>query len=135
MREESIRAIRLFFDILASCSIVSCHFDFTLAQIFKDTFRTLVHVKPTVLYPIPNFAALDLPIDEAGITEAPNTATCVFLSINRYERKKNLTLALEALGKIFQPLVSAEATNVIVFKGIYHTLRYQSGYYVSSITS
>ena len=53
-----------------------------------------------MLYPIPNFEALNTPVTEARIGDVPKSAEVLFLSINRYERKKNLKLALEAFGKM-----------------------------------
>lgn len=70
------------------------------AGIFKETFRSLSHISPEVLYPIPNFKALDLNVDlDSSIF--PKDKNIVFLSINRYERKKNLPLAIEAFGKYY----------------------------------
>ena len=65
---------------------------------FRDTFRSLGHIDPEVLYPIPDFSAFDKPIDPPTPDLMPSDASTVFLSINRYERKKNLGLAIEALG-------------------------------------
>lgn len=68
------------------------------AGVFKDTFTTL-SVTPAVLYPSLDFTAFD--IDTTGVEiEAPKSASIVFLSINRYERKKNLMLALQALAEL-----------------------------------
>ena len=67
------------------------------AEVFHKTFKTLDHIEPLILYPIPNIDTLDLPAE----TNLPDTIakdTCLFLSINRYERKKNLSLTLLALG-------------------------------------
>lgn len=69
---------------------------------FAETFTSLSHITPKVLYPIPNFSALN---PENYEEEMENTelsipkSKVVFLSINRYERKKNLGLAIRALGK------------------------------------
>ena len=69
------------------------------AGVFRDTFSSLRHINPQVVYPIPNFEALQQPPGE--LTEAWEVprAKIIFLSINRYERKKNLELAIKALGK------------------------------------
>ena len=66
---------------------------------FKSTFKSLVNVTPEVLYPIPDFTAFNLPIDEPTDDLIPKKKKPVFLSINRYERKKNLELNLKALRK------------------------------------
>lgn len=53
---------------------------------------------PEVLYPSLDFRAFDINVNlDVGIPESANP---VFLSINRYERKKNLMLALEALSEL-----------------------------------
>ena len=58
-----------------------------------------------MLYPIPDFSAFNKPVEEPSPDLMPRDVKCIFLSINRYERKKNLNLAIEALGKI--PLIPA----------------------------
>ena len=63
-----------------------------------DTFKSLSHINPEILYPIPNFKALDLPPGSSSDLLPPNKKI-VFLSINRYERKKNLNLAIESFGR------------------------------------
>ena len=65
---------------------------------FKETFASLQHVNPEVLYPIPDFSGFEKPTNEPLDDIVPDAASIVFLSINRYERKKNLGLAIEALG-------------------------------------
>lgn len=67
------------------------------AGIFNETFKSLSNVNPKVLYPIPNFKALDQPLETSADIIPPNKTT-IFLSINRYERKKNLNLAVESFG-------------------------------------
>ncbi len=68
------------------------------AGVFSDTFRSLGHIQPEVLYPIPDFSAFNKPIDPPSADLMPSDVDTVFLSINRYERKKNIGLAIEALG-------------------------------------
>lgn len=71
-------------------------------QIFKDTFRSLTTV-PDVLYPSLNTKYFD---ENSGvevndpITTKLGSDDIVFLSINRYDRKKNLPLALHAFHKL-----------------------------------
>eukprot|EP00042_Codosiga_hollandica_P028005 m.143999 g.143999 ORF g.143999 m.143999 type:complete len:281 (+) comp52655_c0_seq1:83-925(+) len=60
---------------------------------FHATFPTL-RTNPVVLYPSLNFTAFDQRGPSVD-TIVPARAEHVFLSINRYERKKNLLLALE----------------------------------------
>ena len=78
------------------------------ASIFCHTFRTL-GVKPAVLYPSLNTDKFDSLIaahkaKEGNFKSQSNTVH--FLSINRYERKKNLPLAIRSFGKTFVAFVS-----------------------------
>ncbi|KAF4524466.1 hypothetical protein B566_EDAN013080 [Ephemera danica] len=73
------------------------------SQIFRDTFPRLKHVNTKVLYPSLNTDNFDKNLntnlnDIIG-RNLPDDAF-VFLSINRYERKKNLGLALQALREL-----------------------------------
>ncbi|XP_070562690.1 alpha-1,3/1,6-mannosyltransferase ALG2-like [Ptychodera flava] len=81
---------------MADCILVNSNFT---AQTFRMTFKSLSGITPDVLYPSLNFSAFDGPIEEAGDL-IPSNFTTMFLSINRYERKKNLALAIEAMGKL-----------------------------------
>ena len=75
-------------------------FSFISAGIFHQTFTSLQHITPEVLYPIPDFTAFQKPIEPISDDMVPSGEKLVFLSINRYERKKNLALAIKAFGKI-----------------------------------
>ena len=75
------------------------NFALILAGIFHDTFRNLNNV-PDVLYPSLNTKPFDESIQENGtLPFAKGKKTFTLLSINRYERKKNLLLALRTLGR------------------------------------
>nr|SVE69801.1 EOG090X069M [Eubosmina coregoni] len=79
---------------LANLAVVNSHFT---AGIYRDTFKSLQQ-RPQVLYPSLNFQTFDRPCSTTmenviGSDKQPNF---VFLSINRYERKKNLGLAIKA---------------------------------------
>ncbi|XP_077125595.1 alpha-1,3/1,6-mannosyltransferase ALG2 isoform X1 [Ranitomeya variabilis] len=79
---------------MADCILVNSQFT---AKIFKETFTSLSHLEPNVLYPSLNVENFQ-PCDSDGLTEfVPAKRKIVFLSINRYERKKNHNLALESL--------------------------------------
>lgn len=83
---------------MADCVLVNSNFT---AQTFFKTFTSLTDTKPRVLYPSLNFKAYDAEIElENNVKGLPQTAEHVFLSINRFERKKNLQLALKALGNL-----------------------------------
>ncbi|KAG8572238.1 hypothetical protein GDO81_011988 [Engystomops pustulosus] len=79
---------------MADCILVNSQYT---AKIFTETFTSLSHIKPDVLYPslnVSNFQSCNF----EGLAElVPTKRKFVFLSINRYERKKNLNLALESL--------------------------------------
>lgn len=72
------------------------------AGVFRETFVRLRGVQTDVLYPSLNTSTFDRPPGGAGGLEglAPEGTSCLFLSLNRYERKKNLGLALEALAAL-----------------------------------
>lgn len=71
------------------------------SSVFHRTFRSLRHMKPSILYPSLNFSSFDrTPIKLAGVI--PEGVETVFLSINRYERKKNLSLAIKAFSKMLE---------------------------------
>jgi len=67
--------------------------------VFRDTFTRLGHLSPQVLYPSLAMHMFDgkgsRPSD---VDDEPNITT--FLSINRYERKKNIALAIRAFAKV-----------------------------------
>ena len=69
------------------------NFLFVPGGIFHDTFKRL-NVEPDVLYPSLNTSQFDT---EVEVTDFGDTYT--FLSINRYERKKNIKVAIKALCK------------------------------------
>lgn len=66
-------------------------------RVFKETFRSL-SVMPAVLYPSLNTKFFDDfdPADTEVVEHKFDGDSIVFLSLNRYERKKNLPLALHA---------------------------------------
>ncbi|XP_033636171.1 alpha-1,3/1,6-mannosyltransferase ALG2-like [Asterias rubens] len=83
---------------MAHCVLVNSSFT---AETFAKTFPSLSHITPDVLYPSLNFAAFDKKVEPLGDLLPKNTDV-LFLSINRFERKKNLGLAVEALGKLLE---------------------------------
>ncbi|XP_007895629.1 alpha-1,3/1,6-mannosyltransferase ALG2 [Callorhinchus milii] len=101
---------------LADLIVVNSKFT---AGVFKQTFKSLSHLDPDVLYPSLNFAAFDNdPADLSGLV--PAQKKFIFLSINRYERKKNLPLAMEALHDLRGRLTSGEWEKVhLVMAGGY----------------
>lgn len=86
------------------------------AGIFKDTFTSLTRVEPLVLYPsiiTSTFDATSENKDEVPILSTKREY--VFLSINRYERKKNIGIAIKALGKLKNALTQSEWKKVHLF--------------------
>ena len=81
------------------------------AKTFRDTFKSLVDVPVTVLYPAINTKSFDIEVDSSVLENIiPPARNKIFLSINRYERKKNLALALESL-KEYRNRVDEETWN------------------------
>ena len=86
-----------FISVTGMADTVLVNSNFT-AETFLSTFTSLRSNRPRVLYPSLNFSSFDTPITEEELQDLiPPTAKFVFLSINRYERKKNLNLAIESL--------------------------------------
>ena len=82
---------------------------------FDSTFKSLSHVRPTVLYPSLNFSSFDSKPcgGDGGLSNLfPNSVRCLFLSINRFERKKNLPLAIEALHRLLEELAPTARPHV-----------------------
>uniref|UniRef100_A0A8B9N6M4 Alpha-1,3/1,6-mannosyltransferase ALG2 n=1 Tax=Accipiter nisus TaxID=211598 RepID=A0A8B9N6M4_9AVES len=102
---------------MADCIVVNSKYT---ASVFKDTFKSLSHINPDVLYPSLNISSFEtvVPADIADLI--PKKKKFLFLSINRYERKKNLALALEALCELRGRLDSHEWDEVhLVMAGGY----------------
>ncbi|KAF9564977.1 Alpha-1,3-mannosyltransferase-like protein [Mortierella alpina] len=74
------------------------------ANIFKESFKML-RQSPDVLYPSIQFdkfdRAVDMSLPEVQVLRADDKIT--FLSINRYEEKKDIDLALHAFARLLLP--------------------------------
>nr|CAB3221207.1 alpha-1,3/1,6-mannosyltransferase ALG2-like [Phallusia mammillata] len=92
-------------------------------KIFKETFKTLRDMETHVLYPSLNTKHYDQVMQmptRLDSSSLPTRAEHVFLSINRYERKKNLSLAIEALDLVRDRVTDAEWKKVhLVMAGGY----------------
>lgn len=102
---------------MADCIVVNSKFT---ASVFKETFKSLSHINPDVLYPSLNTSSFEtvVPVDIADLI--PKKTKFLFLSINRYERKKSLALALEALHELRGRLDSHQWSEVhLVMAGGY----------------
>lgn len=84
-------------------------------SVFRSTFKRL-HIEPEVLYPSINTDFFDktriVSMDRVLDKKLPNDSI-VLLSINRYERKKMLSLAIEALAEL-EKLLTKE-----IYKRVY----------------
>lgn len=69
-------------------------------EVVRRTFPQLNDRHLYVLYPTINECFFD-EVSPFEINEIPPIAKHIFLSLNRYERKKNIRLALEAFGLFF----------------------------------
>ncbi|XP_028738605.1 alpha-1,3/1,6-mannosyltransferase ALG2 isoform X2 [Peromyscus leucopus] len=85
------------------------------ASVFKETFKSLSHVNPDILYPSLNIGSYDLAVPEKIDDLVPKGKQFLFLSINRFERKKNLPLALSALVQLRGRLTSQDWERVHLF--------------------
>lgn len=82
------------------------------ASVFKETFKSLGKCDPAVLYPIPDFSVFNKPVNEPSVDFLPLNKKLMFLSINRYERKKNLALAIQAFGQLKDKLSKSEGDSI-----------------------
>lgn len=76
------------------------------AATYTRTFTSLTE-EPGVLYPSLDFSAFDREVGGSAadlLPGVPVSAATVFLSINRFERKKNLKLALLAMSELKERL-------------------------------
>ena len=81
---------------LATTTVVNSHFT---AGVFCDTFKSISR-RPEVLYPSLNFESFDreCAFNLNSVIKTVRSIDFIYLSINRYERKKNLGLAINAFG-------------------------------------
>lgn len=92
-------------------------------RVFKSTFKSLSHIDPDVLYPSLNTAYFDqTPVEETHV-KLPTGVQFVMLSLNRYERKKNLPLAIRTLKELQSKLSKHEFNGVHLIVAGGHDLR------------
>ena len=92
-------------------------------NVFKNTFKSLKHLEPSVLYPSLNTEKFD-----QVSTESADKTLFTCLSINRYERKKNIGLAIESFAKVVQSS-SSNDLKLIVAGGYDHRVEENKEYY------
>ncbi|XP_053203393.1 alpha-1,3/1,6-mannosyltransferase ALG2-like [Panonychus citri] len=94
---------------MADCILVNSHFT---ASVFRDTFKSLDSVELQVLYPVCNFSAFDRPVKGLGPSESfprlSKQVSTIFLSLNRYEAKKRVELAILAFAALKKKLSTQE---------------------------
>lgn len=107
------------------------------ARIFKETFKS-IELNPTVLYPSINTKAFDHTEKNAIDAIVPNLPedSFVFLSINRYERKKNLSLALKAMEVLENVISDEEWSRVhLIMAGGYDKLNTENVQHYEELTN
>jgi len=83
----------------ADLILVNSHFT---KGVFHDTFTTLRNLSPSVLHPSLNTNMFDNLAEKTEAEAKSEEGTVTFLSINRYERKKNIALAIEAFRHLLE---------------------------------
>lgn len=93
----------------SDCILVNSRFTQT---VFRSTFTSLSHTPLQILYPSVRFDSFDKPISAEINLHLDRTVDTLFLSINRFERKKNLDLAIKAFKNLIQKLDSSDRKRV-----------------------
>ncbi|KAG0274822.1 Alpha-1,3-mannosyltransferase-like protein [Linnemannia exigua] len=93
------------------------------ANIFQQSFQRL-HQVPEVLYPSIQFdkfdRTVDLSLPEVQVLKVDNN-TISFLSINRYERKKDINLAIHAFARLLKDTSAKDRKLRLIIAGGYDT--------------
>ena len=93
----------------ADCVLVNSKFT---AGIFKQTFKS-INTNPTVLYPSIDFSKFDIDSDfKLSDVDVNENIDYLFLSLNRYERKKNIGLAITAFKKLSENISEDKRKNM-----------------------
>lgn len=135
------RFYRYFLDTLeecttsqADCVLVNSHFT---ASVYRNTFPS-IRAAPSVLYPSLDFDKFDkyssLTLQDVGLDI---NSTCMFLSLNRFERKKNLNLALESFSVLVGRVGEQHATtlHLVLAGGFDHRLQENVDHYTELVTN
>ena len=97
---------------------------------FRTTFKSLKNHSLKVIYPSCHFSSFDRPIRGTDIPVVKNSQQrAIFLSINRFERKKNLGLVLQALAVLQNNPSVAGQVHVIIAGGYDDNLLENKEYY------
>ena len=81
-------------------------------SVFRQTFPSLQDIPLHVVYPTCNLSAFDKPVEELVLNPKPS-ADILFLSINRFERKKNLNLAIQSVARLHQMLQDIQSRKTV----------------------
>jgi alpha-1,3/alpha-1,6-mannosyltransferase len=96
----------------ADLVFVNSHFT---GEVFRKNFPKLQELSPRILHPSLNIEYFDRRFQEAdALINEPKSNTFQFLSINRFERKKNIALALQALKEIIEMMSPEERISMTV---------------------
>uniref|UniRef100_A0AC34QGF7 Alpha-1,3/1,6-mannosyltransferase ALG2 n=2 Tax=Panagrolaimus sp. JU765 TaxID=591449 RepID=A0AC34QGF7_9BILA len=103
---------RFFLDLFEAWStgkadLICVNSKFT-ENVVRKTFKSLANKDLHILYPTLNTAFFDKMPKTDSLMFIPENAKHVFLSINRFEVKKNIELALEAFAKLQKELSKEE---------------------------
>ena len=113
---------------LGMADIILVNSKFT-RNVFKNTFKSLEHLEPSVLYPSLNTEKFD-----EVLSESTDKTFFTCLSINRYERKKNIGLAIKSFARVVQ-LSSGKANDLklIIAGGYDHRVEENVEYYTELV--
>lgn len=97
---------------------------FTL-EIFQETFPNISKKYiPQVLYPVVREIAIeDLPLNPMEYTPYCKGYDYIFLSLNRYERKKNIQLAISSLKQLYKNIELhnlSSSSSLVLLEDIHH---------------
>ncbi|XGW05383.1 hypothetical protein V3C99_016053 [Haemonchus contortus] len=130
-RESLLKSLyRYFLDSIEEFSTgladVICVNSLFTAAVVKKTFKSLQNRELSVLYPTLNTHSFD----DAGVCDlpdVPSTAKHIFLSLNRFEVKKNVKLAIEAFAALRQMLSEDEFSCChLIVSGGYDRLNFEN---------
>ncbi|OQS06520.1 alpha-1,3-mannosyltransferase [Thraustotheca clavata] len=107
------------------------------ASVFQKTFSSLQSRQLNILYPPVNLADFKYPGDMTEESlQTIFTNECVFVSLNRYERKKNIALAIEAIVDLKKRLNPSAFTTVhLVIAGGYDPLNVENAQHLTELKS
>lgn len=105
-------------------------------SVFRQTFPKLRNKHLKVVYPSCDFSAYDKKMTAGTNLKLDREVTAVFLSINRYERKKNLQLAVEATAELQKFLLNnhpSQRVHTIIAGGYDDRVQENKEYYAELV--